>query len=93
MPQGAPLVTIDNATARVDGPPGVTETDDEEGRVLAGAPRGAQRGVGPALKSRAGPGAVGALKCATPVLGGYDGRQGGGGGVGGGGEAADKARA
>ena len=103
-PQGAPLVTIDDATARVDGPPGVTETDDEEGRVLAGAPRGAQRGVGPALKSRAGPGAVDALKRATPVPGGYDvGQEGvgcvegggkqrtkhGGGGGGGGWSAAD----
>ena len=78
-------MTIDDAAAKMDGPPDVTETNDDEGRELSGARRGAQRRVGPALKSRAGPGAVGALKCATPVLGGYDGRQGGGGGVEGGG--------
>ena len=92
-PQGATPMTIDDAAAKMDGPPDVTETDDDEGRKLSGAPRGAQLRVGPALKSRAGPGAVGALKCATPVPGGCDGRQGCGGGVEGGGEAADKARA
>ena len=80
-PQGATPMTIDDAAAKMDGPPDVTETNDDEGRELSGARRGAQRKVGPALKSRAGPGAVGALKCATPVLGGYDGRQEGGGGV------------
>ena len=89
-PQGATPMTIDDAAAKMDGPTDVTETDDDESRGLSDARRGAQRRVGPALKSRASPGAVGALKCATPVLRGYDGRQEGGGGVEGGGETADK---
>ena len=69
-PQGATPMTIDDAAAKMDGPTDVTETDDDESRGLSDARRGAQRRVGPALKSRASPGAVGALKCATPVLGG-----------------------
>ena len=83
-PQGATPMTIDEAAARMDGPSDVAETDDGEGSGQAGAPRGALQGVGLALKLCAGPGAVCALKCATPVLGGYDGRQEGGGGVEGG---------
>ena len=80
-PQGATPMTIDEAAARMDGPSDVAETDDGEGSGQAGAPRGALQGVGLALKLCAGPGAVCALKCATPVLGVYEVGQEGVGGV------------